>query len=559
MDYRLEAHEMPLHRVFSADFKFSIPEYQRPYAWDKEQAEQLLDDLAEALDRDTEEPYFLGSIVLVKQPNRPPAEVIDGQQRITTLSLLLAVLRDLTDNDELRASLQRMLIQPGEIALGHKPEPRLQLRKRDQDFFTKYVQAAGATEVLRQLPSLALSTGAQTAVQANVRALHKKLVEPEWTEDRRLALVRMLNLRTYLVVVSTPDLNSAHRIFSVMNSRGLDLSPADIFKSKVIGSITDPLSQDYAAKWEDAEESLGRDAFADLFLHLRMIFSRRRAVRGLLTEFQEDVLKGYLPSQGTQFIDDVLVPYADAYINIRDRSYTAPSGAAAVNAWFNRLAQLDNNDWRPPALWALHKHRHDAAMLDELLRALERLAASMHIRRVYTTPRVQRYAALLRELDEGYGVGAPALQLTDTERTETIDHLDGELYLANKIRKYVLLRLDEVLANSSGVTYEHAIVTVEHVLPQNPDRGSTWKTIFTDAQRRDWTHRLGNLVLLNRAKNSQAQNYEFAQKKQIYFLGKGVSTFALTSQVLSEPDWNPVVVQRRHQRLLAELCNEWGL
>lgn len=71
-----------------------------------------------------------------------------------------------------------------------------------------------------------------------------------------------------------------------------------------------------------------------------------------------------------------------------------------MNAWFDRLAQLDNQDWRPAALWALRHHGQDPAFLDAFLRKLERLAASLYMRRVYTTPRVQRYAALLRQLDE---------------------------------------------------------------------------------------------------------------------------------------------------------------
>ncbi len=65
-------------------------------------------------------------------------------------------------------------------------------------------------------------------------------------------------------MVSTPDLASAHRIFSVMNARGLDLSPADVLKSDVIGQIRDDWREDYARKWEDAEEDLGRAEFASL-------------------------------------------------------------------------------------------------------------------------------------------------------------------------------------------------------------------------------------------------------------------------------------------------------
>ena len=85
MTRRLEAAEINVGTLLtSGDYEFVIPEYQRPYAWGKEESSQLLSDLLGALDRDTDEPYFLGSIVLVKTPNEPRSEVIDGQQRITT-------------------------------------------------------------------------------------------------------------------------------------------------------------------------------------------------------------------------------------------------------------------------------------------------------------------------------------------------------------------------------------------------------------------------------------------------------------------------------------------
>ncbi|MDH3006746.1 DUF262 domain-containing protein [Gordonia alkanivorans] len=93
---QLTAHELELLKVFSSDFDFRIPEYQRPYSRKPEHALQLLDDLGEALDEPGDEPYFLGSIVLVKRPEAAQADVIDGQQRLTTLTILLSVLRDMT-------------------------------------------------------------------------------------------------------------------------------------------------------------------------------------------------------------------------------------------------------------------------------------------------------------------------------------------------------------------------------------------------------------------------------------------------------------------------------
>jgi len=134
------------------------------------------------------------------------------------------------------------------------------------------------------------------------------------------------------------------------------------------------------------------------------------------------------------------------------------------------------------------------------------------------------------------------------------------LYLVAPVRKYVLLRLDEKLANQPGVSYQHKLITVEHVLPQNPKADSDWVMKFTEGERIQWTHRLANLVLLNRAKNSEAQRFDFTTKKSRYFTGpNGVAVFALTTGVLQEDDWSPSVLEKRQARLVGVLAREWKL
>jgi len=556
---QLEAHEMPLIKVFSSEHQFRIPDYQRPYSWEGEQTMQLLSDLSEAIDREDEDPYFLGSLVLIKTSGKPDADVVDGQQRLTTITILLAVLRSLATDPNFRDGVDKMILEPGNVLQSLAPQPRLRLRERDADFFRDQIQEPGALSGLLAMKDddPLLSTDARGLIRDNARSLHTELLK--WEEEKRERLLRFLATQTFLVIVSTPNLESAHRIFSVMNARGLDLDPADIFKSEVIGKIPEPAGSEYAARWEDAEEALGRDAFSDLFLHIRMIFSKVRARRELLKEFPEQVLKQY-EANPKAFVDEVLVPYAKAQADIDGSSYTSTTGADKVNAWFGRLRQLDNSDWRPPALWFLRQHRDSPALLDEFFSRLERLAGSMFIRRVYTTPRVTRYAELLKELEAGHGIDAPSLELSSSEREETLERLNDHVYLVSKTRRYILQRLDETLANEPGVTYEHRLVTVEHVLPQNPEKDSEWTELFDEGQRDQWTHRLANLVLLNRVKNPAAGRKPFEDKKETYFSGKtGVATFALTVEVVHEQTWTPTVLAKRQERLLGVLADLWNL
>lgn len=553
----LTATELPLKDIFCSKYDFSIPDYQRPYSWGTEEALQLLDDLVGALDGDADSPYFLGSVVLVKTDGDAAAQVIDGQQRLTTLTILISVLRHLIEQPGVRASLGRMLNEDGDDLQDLEPKPRLRLRPRDADFFRAAVQnLEGLGDVLatsdKQLKD------AQQAVVRNTKALHAEL--STWPEPRLILLSKLLSNRTYVVVVSTPDLNSAHRIFSVMNSRGLDLTPSDIFKAQVIGTLPEVASQAYADKWENAEEALGRNEFADLFLHLRMLIAKKRPLRELLREFPEQVLADFLPDRSREFVDELLLPYAKAYGTLNNASYSAAKGAGAVNRWLRRLLQLDNNDWRPAAMWALRHHGDDPAWLDAFLARLERLAASLFLRRTYGTPRIARYIQLLRELDAGDGLESAALELSADEQRETLQQLRGEVYTTTKTRRFVLLRLDEMLAGSSGASYEHAVITVEHVLPQNPKPDSQWLVDFDEDERDWWTHRLANLVLLSSRKNSEAQNYDFVEKKKRYFQSeKGVANFALTTQVVNAATWTPASLQVRQDELVGTLAKGWSL
>lgn len=557
----IKAHEHPLKKVFSSDFDFEIPHYQRPYAWQTEQALQLLDDLEDSMRRSSGEPYFLGSLVLVKSDaDAPHAEVIDGQQRLTTLTILFSVLRELCSDGDTVTVLRDMVLEPGIAIDNIVAKPRLLLREQDAAFFEKYVQTPGQISTLLGLSAPQLGTDSQASIRDNARALHERLAG--WPEGDRARLAGLARNDTFLVVVSTPEISSAHRIFSVMNARGLDLSPADIFKSTVIGAIDETVRASYAKKWETAEQNLGRDAFADLFLHVRTIFAKVRGQRELLVEFPQQVLDDYTEQgRATEFVDDVLLPYAEAQGHTlnQDFEYSDPAWLK-VNNWLRRLSQLDNNDWRPPALWALRHHGNDPAFLDAFLGRLERLAASMLLRRVYATPRSLRYIDLLKQIDRAQDpLSAAAFALDPDEVTKTKERLDGEIYLVTPVRKYVLLRLDELLAGKPGVTYQHGIITVEHVLPQTPSDDSKWVQVFDEDQRRTWTHRLGNLLLLSRNKNSQAQNYDFAKKKNKYFDTHGSAVFALTTQVLSHDTWTPDVVEKRHAALVDVLVEEWEL
>ena len=144
---RIEAGEKPIVDVFSDRYAFTIPPYQRPYAWETQQASELLQDILDAMDpkSGSEGLYFLGSVVLVKTPESPEAQVVDGHQRLTTLTIMFSVLRDLTQDQELKISREKYIRQLANPDLNLETRQRLLLRKRDQVFFEDKVQRRDAT------------------------------------------------------------------------------------------------------------------------------------------------------------------------------------------------------------------------------------------------------------------------------------------------------------------------------------------------------------------------------------------------------------------------------
>jgi len=558
---KISGAEYPIKLIFDDQFVFTIPPYQRPYSWTQDEVTELLDDLLDAAgqaDVDEANPYFLGAIVLAKEESKPESEVIDGQQRLITLTILLSALAATFEDKDESDALWKFIAQKGNEFAETENKMRLTVRERDAKFFRNYIQEQGELQKLEALDPAQLENDAQRNVRFNALLLRSRLAEIRGEVRKNLA--KFVVQKCYLVAVSTPDTDSAFRIFSVLNNRGIDLSPADIFKSDVLGLIQDKDEQrQYQDKWEDTEAELGVDRFKMLFSHIRTIFAGEKARDSLLREFKLHVLDKYQDKR--DFVDQVLVPCGDVYAKVDQSAWESTSHADGINRWLSWLNRIDNQDWVPPAIVYLSKYSNDAEKICLFLERLERLAASMFVRRCGINQRIDRYALVIGEVDSPGGlldVGS-ALDLTNEERTETVERLDGEIYLEKKTRLYILERLDDSLS-AGGAHYDHKIITVEHVLPQNPDAGSQWIKEFTPAERRNWCHRLANLVLLPRKKNSQASNFDFATKKDKYFKGAGgAAPFLLTQQVLQSRAWNPEVLQFRQVALLEQLTYLWNL
>ncbi len=554
---RIEAGEKKIADVFSDKYAFSVPPYQRPYAWEIQQASELFYDLRDAMDPEgrAEGLYFLGSIVLVKEPEKSDAKVVDGQQRLTTLTILFSVLRDLTDEPELKIRREKYIKQAADTDLRLPERLRLLLRPRDQAFFKTNVQDRDKTASLPRLEGL---EGSQARIVENA-TLYRDLML-KMTDTERGKLMSFILNNCYLVVVEVPTDSAARRIFTVLNTRGLDLIATDVLKADLLERAGENREIELSTRWEDIELALDRELFSDLFTHIRMIFEREKPRSALDVGFPEVVRP--FGGDPEDFISSTLEPFAEAFLLTEDLDKIQGLFDAQTASLLRSLNRLDNKDWVPPLLLCLKNYAENKVIdVTDFVWKLERLAYYLFVSRSDVNVRMARYADVLDQIDprEGRTPRSTGLNLSDDEIRHYFEALNGPIYQKSRVVKPLLLRLDLALSDGTAV-YDYPTISVEHVCPQTIEIGSQWDDWFSDRElHTEWLHRAANLVLLTHRKNSSASNWDLDRKKKAYFVRDDACPFLLTQQVLETSEWTATNLQRRQEEVLRTFSKSWRI
>ena len=577
MGKQIEAKEQLLSDILLSDSGYDIPWYQRPYAWEEKQVTEMFDDLYRSYKSKMKESYFLGSIVLTEEQGNKEKSVIDGQQRLTTLTILFACItyhikkNEKDDKDDTYEKLlMRYIINPGDATRGVESRPRLNIRERDRGFFEEYIHALKFDDWLAE-DSKKLKKPAKKAkkdkldpkklIKSN-SILLLKFLETHFKKDNDdlQDFVNFLNNECSFVVISTPNKATAARVFSVMNSRGLDLQPTDIIKADIMGNKIP--SDSLTNLWEEMEDKLGRDAFNSLFFYVRMIRAKKKPEESILKEFNKHFFNDI--KKPSKLIKEILKPHCDALSMVRKNSYEAESDeiADAVNNYLYWLGTINNSEWIPPAIQFLAKYKDNPDYILHFFKRLERLFTYLYICGKSDNRRIERYASVIGELEGGYNLQNPphSLDLTAKEKQEMLGVLKSNIYeLPSQKRNYIIRRLDSFMSDG-GAIYNSRVPTIEHVLPQNPNKNSEWVKKWNDDEREEWLHKLANLILLNRRRNSEAQNYDFGIKKSSYYKGKkDLPPYLLTSTACQEAEWTPTIVKARQEELIKVLTDNWEL
>ena len=507
------------------------------------------------------------------------AEVTDGQQRLITLTILLSAISAYLKgyNKEYCYNFIWRGYDPSKNP--PDPSPRLYIRPKDQNFFEDNIQKKLVDDTkLTTLKKFAndfsvIENESCSNIRANCRVFLNKIEENFNDGTGKVdvnELLKFLNFvleHCYIVVVITFAKETAFRVFKVLNTRGLDLSSADIIKSDILGRIDGELKQtNYSDKWENLEINATRQGFNEVFSHLRMVYVQKK-LHGTLTEEFSNLVMPKIPS-AEFFIDEILTPYTKSYVEIKNKNYSNTKNKDKVDEinyilmWLNKV---DNFDWVAPTLKFFVERHNDVDYLLWFIKKMERLTAHMFLDSINVNKRIERYAKIIAEMEKNpaHNLSEPlkTIELTEEEKSKFINRLDGEIYrLTARRRNYVILRLDSFITIDDKPNYNPRTLSIEHVLPQTVESDSAWANLWNEEERKFWTQRIANLVPLTRRKNSEAQNFDFTKKKNVYFKGKtGAFIYALTSQVLSEEVWTPTVVNARQKKLLDIFKQNWEL
>lgn len=545
---------LPLGQLFTSQIAIEAPGYQRSFAWTPQEAGQLFEDISQALEQETD--YFLSFMLFIER-NRPRSllpwarargervlEVVDGFQRLTSLTILFCTLRDLDAEQDLPANARLA------TAIGTNLRRRMALRPAEEAFFENHVRAPGATGLKPDTAGLSPAELRIIAVRDHFLA---ELTDMDAADRHNFIDFLLDHCRVASVV--TNDIDRAHQLFTILNARGKPLARKDILKAALLGAVPAEAAVRAASLWQDLDARLGDD-FENLFSHVRSIYGRAGAQ--VISSVKEIAASngGALP-----FLQKVLRPAATVLEELRRANDNSRRHSATVARTLGYLNRLRFSDWIPPAmLWRIEKGDEEGE-LAWFLAALDRLALGIRLLGLGAHKRASWFGAVTAAIRNGDDLRAATGVLNFSRQdVRTIEYNLRDLHARDaSTAKHLLLRLTDQLAGAPQSFSFPDNMSVEHVLPRKSSPNSQWRGWFPDPGEREvYTESLGNLVLVTKAQNDRAGNQDFARKLEVYFKTPGAPLPALNEGLRGMLEWKAAQIKAREAELLKLIEDLWS-
>ncbi|EPR6390151.1 DUF262 domain-containing protein [Providencia stuartii] len=569
----IESEKLYVGEVFGKWFR--IPEYQRPYVWGKDQIAELLQDLSDAMNRDENAQYFLGSMVLQKKTSEKnntkyvEYDVLDGQQRLTTLFLLISVIRDLTENEDCLKTCKEIIFQKKNLFTNTPERLRVvfDIRQEVKDFIDDHVKEEKST--LNVTSSLIQSYGKDTDLSIinmskNIVQIREYFQEHQNFDQFAIFLIN----KVLMIYVGSEELDDAFRLFTVMNNRGVKLRSSDILKASNLALVPADERIKAAKNWEEAENYFGED-FDEFLSHLRSILVKKKATVSLLKEYEDNIYapKEYdrsnkitknLPPLLNKGIDtfNFVDKYRKHYIEIFDNHHYELSKSFELNNLLIMMkAGFESDFWIAPLLKYYDKFGNHE--LIDFVKSLDNAFAYDWLVGLTPTSRIENVNHWMEAIDTKTSKEVIKLLREHIDQKELALELDKKIY-GRRAAKYLMLKLDCILHGHTTKLDFPSTISIEHILPQTPKVDSQWLQDFTEEERDYAKDRLGNLVLLSRRKNSSQNNRDYADKKQKYFQGN-IELFSNSIRIFQQyATWTVTDFSKNHAYVKTKLLEHFS-
>nr|WP_274856860.1 HNH endonuclease family protein [Bacillus methanolicus] len=362
--------------------------------------------------------------------------------------------------------------------------------------------------------------------------------------------VKFLFNKALLIYVSTDNTEDAFRMFTILNDRGIPLTSADILKSMNIGHLSNEKEiKKYAKYWEEIEGRFG-EGFDRFLNFVRTIIVKEKARSNLLDEFEEKIYKLGKLKKGHDTLE-FIKQYEEVYQNVIELEDTELSNQFKNLITIMKIG-LRSEDWIPPLMFYYAKFKHHK--LDEFLRKLEFKFVGDWVVGVNPTPRLEAMNAILKALEKANNPEELfankdifAIDIDEFKR-----NISGNIY-KKQYAKYLLLKIEYLKSDNTVHLSGYKNISVEHILPQNPDPNSKWAKDFTEEEHKYWVDKIANLVLINKRKNSSLSNLDFIEKKKRYLSGR-IDVFHANKVFIDQKnEWTPKVLQEREDEIVQML------
>ena len=540
-----------VQQLFTGDILYNLPWFQRSYAWQEDNAARLLHNISEASTAPRNR-YFLGHVMLALPANEINAAIIDGQQRMLTLTILFSLLRDKAPSTEAAAELEQL------ISAGAQVDGKAIFRVTPQTAyagsFATYVQEHGGTS--RELDADVLELlECERNFLKNRDQLSKTLNEIVEDDAAWFKLKDFLLNRCTLVVEAVADEQEAWEMLSIEETTGLGFHSSERSKIAIVSAMQREDHEKAGQCWDLWQARLGAERMTKLLGHIRLLRHGKRSSKPV----EQSLIELYkLNESGNSFIDEVLLPNAELYqiLSIEPIESLKTKFGEQVSQSLKFLRWLEREPWVTAALSWLD-HRGPTAPGTELFfKQLDGLAWVMRIATTDPIEQERRFLRIAKAVADGQSVQEIDDLTIDTKIVQgASENLLSKTFFDKSCARLVLRRLSDMQGIDPGPINGDG-ATIEHVLPRRPDKGSRWFDDFKNKSAVDnHVHRLGNLAVLSFTSNQKAGSLSF-QDKQPILAG---SELSLAKQISAMDEWKPATIKERSVALASELFTQWDL